>query len=86
MIVGPVERSAESERRAEIGADRWATEVLATELAGIEDPAVREAFLTRTLEPICSPSGDLVHPSGPDRVQQVAAHAIVADALGCGAS
>lgn len=80
VIVGAIEHSAEAEREAEIAADAWAAEIVAGMLATIEDPAARAAFLARAIEPICSPEGDRVHPSGAERVTSIAS------ALGCGSA
>lgn len=67
VVVGPTARGRDTERDAEIAADRWASRLLDARLARAE-PSERSAMTRRALEPICGPATDPVHPSGRERI------------------
>jgi hypothetical protein len=83
VIAGPT-AGEDAARAAEVEADAWAAELVAAHLDTLPDRAAREAYLRRTVEPICAPDGDLTHAPGPERVALLVAHAPrVAAALAC---
>jgi hypothetical protein len=67
------ELTLEDERAAERAADRIGAEILAADLARVEDPAARERYLARAVEPICYAGSDPAHDSGPERIEQLVA-------------
>lgn len=82
VIAGPSE-GEHGARRSEIVADAWGARILAADLAR-RAGGDGEAFLRRTLEPICSPEHDAVHPPGPERVAAILAREPqLASALSC---
>ena len=80
VVAGPAAQGRDSERASEVFADRWAAQLLDARLSAIA-PAERAAVVRATLEPICGPATDPVHPSGRERIAIVAEMPQVAAAL-----